>query len=77
MDDYTLNAGSSSLKFCVYRRPAAEEWRLEARGQIAGSRVIVAQLGSGASLCAVKEGKSVDSTLGFTALDGLCMGTRD
>ena len=38
--------------------------------------VIVAHLGSGASLCALKEGKSVDSTLGFTALDGLCMGTR-
>lgn len=44
--------------------------------EIAGGRVIVAHLGSGASLCAMKEGKSVDSTLGFTALDGLCMGTR-
>ena len=39
-------------------------------------RVIVAHLGSGASLCAMKNRKSVDSTLGFTALDGLCMGTR-
>ena len=38
MDDYALvlNAGSSSLKFCVYRRPASEAWRLEARGQIDG-----------------------------------------
>lgn len=44
--------------------------------EISGGRVIVAHLGSGASLCALKEGKSVDSTLGFTALDGLCMGTR-
>jgi len=44
--------------------------------EIAGGRVIVAHLGSGASLCALKAGKSVDSTLGFTALDGLCMGTR-
>lgn len=44
--------------------------------EIARGRVIVAHLGSGASLCALKEGKSVDSTLGFTALDGLCMGTR-
>jgi acetate kinase len=44
--------------------------------EIASGRVIVAHLGSGASLCALKEGKSVDSTLGFTALDGLCMGTR-
>ena len=43
---------------------------------IAEGRVIVAHLGSGASLCALKEGKSVDSSLGFTALDGLCMGTR-
>ena len=38
--------------------------------------MIVAHLGSGASLCALKNGKSVDSSLGFTALDGLCMGTR-
>jgi acetate kinase len=38
--------------------------------------VIVAHLGSGASACALKNGRSVDSTLGFTALDGLCMGTR-
>lgn len=43
---------------------------------IANGRVIVAHLGSGASLCALKDRKSVDSTLGFTALDGLCMGTR-
>jgi acetate kinase len=43
---------------------------------IARGRVIVAHLGSGASLCAIHDGKSVDSTLGFTALDGLCMGTR-
>jgi acetate kinase len=38
--------------------------------------VIVAHLGSGASLCALRAGRSIDSTLGFTALDGLCMGTR-
>jgi acetate kinase len=44
--------------------------------EIAKGRVIVAHLGSGASLCALNDGKSVDSTLGFTALDGLCMGTR-
>jgi acetate kinase len=43
---------------------------------IADGRVIVAHLGSGASLCAMKARKSMDSTLGFTALDGLCMGTR-
>jgi acetate kinase len=44
--------------------------------EIADGRVIVAHLGSGASMCALREGKSIDSTLGFTALDGLCMGTR-
>ena len=44
--------------------------------EIAGGRVIVAHLGSGASLCAMRDGKSVDNSLGFTALDGLCMGTR-
>jgi acetate kinase len=44
--------------------------------EIARGRVIVAHLGSGASLCAMRDGKSIDSTLGFTALDGLCMGTR-
>jgi acetate kinase len=44
--------------------------------EIAAGRVLVAHLGSGASICAIKDGKSVDSTLGFTALDGLCMGSR-
>lgn len=39
-------------------------------------RVVIAHLGNGASMCAVKEGKSLDSTMGFTALDGLMMGTR-
>jgi acetate kinase len=48
----------------------------QAAPSIANGRVIVAHLGSGASLCALKDRKSVDSTLGFTALDGLCMGTR-
>ena len=48
----------------------------EVAPEIADGRVIVAHLGSGASLCAMKGRKSVDSTLGFTALDGLCMGTR-
>jgi acetate kinase len=39
-------------------------------------RVIAAHLGSGASMCALDNGKSIESTLGFTALDGLPMGTR-
>ena len=39
-------------------------------------RVVIAHLGNGASLCAVKAGRSVASTMGFTAVDGLMMGTR-
>ncbi|WP_131778687.1 acetate/propionate family kinase [Legionella bozemanae] len=39
-------------------------------------RIVIAHLGNGASMCAVKQGKSIDSTMGFTALDGLMMGTR-
>ncbi len=44
--------------------------------EIATKRVIVAHLGSGASMCALSGGRSVESTMGFTALDGLPMGTR-
>jgi acetate kinase len=43
---------------------------------IAKGRVVVAHLGSGASMCAMHAGNSVESTMGFTALDGLPMGTR-
>jgi len=48
----------------------------EAAPEIADGRVLVAHLGSGASVCALRGRRSVDSSLGFTALDGLCMGTR-
>jgi len=48
----------------------------EVAPEIARGRVIVAHLGSGASVCALREGRSVDCSFGFTALDGLCMGTR-
>jgi acetate kinase len=44
--------------------------------QIAREDVIVAHLGNGASMCAIKNGRSMASTMGFTALDGLPMGTR-
>lgn len=44
--------------------------------EIAGSRVIVAHLGNGASLCALRNGRSIATTMGFTAVDGLMMGTR-
>ena len=48
----------------------------EVAPEIADGRVVVAHLGSGASMCAISAGKSLDSTMGFTALDGLPMGTR-
>jgi acetate kinase len=48
----------------------------EVAPEIARGRVVVAHLGSGASMCAISAGKSVESTMGFTALDGLPMGTR-
>ncbi|QPH55501.1 acetate/propionate family kinase [Pontivivens ytuae] len=44
--------------------------------EIAAGRVVIAHLGNGASMCAVKGGRSVASTMGFSALDGLAMGTR-
>jgi acetate kinase len=48
----------------------------EAAPAIARGRVIAAHLGSGASMCAMKDGKSHDCSFGFSTLDGICMGTR-
>jgi acetate kinase len=45
-------------------------------GAKADGRVVVAHLGNGASMCALRERKSIATTMGFTALDGLMMGTR-
>jgi acetate kinase len=45
-------------------------------GELADGRVIVAHLGNGASMCAMQNRKSVATSMGFTALDGLMMGTR-
>ena len=58
-----------SYEYIAHRLP-------EVAPAIAGKRVIAAHLGSGASMCAMKGGVSVESTMGFTALDGLPMGTR-
>ncbi len=46
------------------------------RGVAATGRIVVLHLGNGASMCAMRDGKSVATTMGFTALDGLPMGTR-
>ncbi len=43
---------------------------------LAGGRVVVAHLGNGASMCAIRDGRSIGSTMGLSALDGLPMGTR-
>lgn len=48
----------------------------EVAPDLAQGRVVIAHLGNGASLCAVHGGRSVASTMGFTAVDGLVMGTR-
>lgn len=42
----------------------------------AKGRVVVAHLGNGSSMCAMRDGRSVATTMGFTAVDGLMMGTR-
>lgn len=44
--------------------------------ELAKGRIVIAHLGNGASMCATKDGQSISSSMGFTALDGLPMGTR-
>lgn len=48
----------------------------EMDSQVAHKKVLIAHLGSGSSMCAMDQGKSVSTSMGFTALDGLPMGTR-
>jgi acetate kinase len=45
-------------------------------GELAGGRVVAAHLGNGASMAAIRDGKSIDTTMGFTPTEGLVMGTR-
>jgi len=52
------------------------EYIVETLGRAARGRVIIAHLGNGSSLAAVKDGSSVDTTMGFTPAGGLMMGTR-
>jgi acetate kinase len=58
-----------SYEYIAQRLPAVAP-------EVAAGRVIVAHLGSGASMCALLDGHSIESTMGFTALDGVPMGTR-
>lgn len=48
----------------------------EVAPELSDGRVVVAHLGNGASMCAIRDGRSIGSTMGFSALDGLPMGTR-
>jgi acetate kinase len=48
----------------------------ETAPDLAAGRSVIAHLGNGASLCAMRDGRSIDTTMSFTALDGLVMGTR-
>ncbi len=52
------------------------EWAVSSLGDQLGSRAVIAHLGSGASLAAVRDGRAVDTTMGLTPLGGLMMGTR-
>ena len=72
----TLRSGHAPLRLSrpvlrICDRAASEIAPLYAAG-----RVVVTHLGNGASMCAIRDGQSVGSTMGFTALDGLPMGTR-
>ena len=63
--------GFHGLSYDYITGVLARDWPELARG-----RVIIAHLGNGASMCAVHDGQSIGSTMGFSALDGLPMGTR-
>ena len=49
---------------------------LETRPDLADKHIVICHLGNGSSICAVKGGQSMDTSMGFSALDGLPMGTR-
>ena len=63
--------GFHGLSYAYIARALQQQWPALHQG-----RVIVAHLGNGASMCALRHGVSIDSSMGFTALDGLPMGTR-
>ena len=59
----------SSYEYVAERLP-------EVSGKPLPSRLVIAHLGNGASMCAIKDGKSIATTMGFSTLDGIPMGTR-
>ena len=60
----------------ISHRYVSGELRREMNLDAAGSSLITCHLGSGASVCALQDGKSVDTSMGLTPLEGLVMGTR-
>ena len=63
--------GFHGLSYRYVAQRLARDWP-----ELSSARVIAAHLGSGASLCAMRDGRSVDTTMGFSALDGVVMATR-
>ncbi|MFQ3787092.1 acetate/propionate family kinase [Halomonas sp. A29] len=68
-----IRYGFHGLSFDYVNRALAEQMQCQ---PISSGRVIIAHLGNGASLCALRDGRSVAATTGFTAVEGLMMGTR-
>jgi acetate kinase len=60
----------------ISHRYVSERLLQHLRMPATGSRLIICHLGSGCSVCAVRDGKSIDTSMGFTPLEGLVMGTR-
>lgn len=70
-DEGVRRYGFHGLSYDYITTELKEQWP-----ELLKSKVIIAHLGNGASMCAVQNGKSVGSTMGFSPLDGLPMGTR-
>lgn len=70
-DEGVRRYGFHGLSYDYLTGRLREDWP-----HLAAGRVVIAHLGNGASMCAIQGGRSVASTMGFTALDGLPMGTR-
>lgn len=70
-DEGVRRYGFHGLSYDYITNTLKQKWP-----ELASAKVVIAHLGNGASMCAVKNGVSVGSTMGFSALDGLPMGTR-
>jgi acetate kinase len=74
--DWTRQFGLRRYGFHGLSHAYASRRAAELLGPAAGNRVVTCHLGSGASLAAVLDGRSADTTMGFTPLEGLVMATR-